>query len=70
MSINRKSIRINPKMRGVFTKKAKKKGMSVQKFARHIIKKYKKKKKNKKTLKLFRQAVFAKTAKKWKKRRK
>lgn len=65
----RKSIRINPKMRGVFTKKAKKKGMSVQRYANYVIKKYKGKKKTKKQLKLLRQAVFAKTAKKWKKRR-
>lgn len=65
----RKPIRINPKMRGVFTKKAKKKGMSVQRYANYVIKKYKGKKKTKKQLKLLRQAVFAKTAKKWKKRR-
>ena len=55
-------------MRGVFTQKARKKGMSVQKYARYVIKKYKGKTKNKKQLKLLRQAVFAKTAKKWKKR--
>ena len=36
----RKPIRINPKMRGVFTKKAKRKGMSVQKYAKYIVKKY------------------------------
>ena len=66
----RKPIRINPKMRGVFTKKAKKKGMSVQRYANYVIKKYKGKKKTKKQLKLLRQAVFAKTAKKWKKRKK
>lgn len=65
----RKPIRINPKMRGVFTKKAKRKGMSVQKYAKHIIKKYKGKKKTKRQLKLFRQALFAKTAKKWKKKK-
>ena len=65
----RKSIRINPKMRGVFTKKSKRKGMSVQKYAKYIVKKYKGKKKTKRQLKLFRQALFAKTAKKWKKRR-
>tara|TARA_Y100000590_G_scaffold197122_1_gene223877 strand:+ start:178 stop:408 length:231 start_codon:yes stop_codon:yes gene_type:complete len=63
----RRSIRINPKMRGVFTRKAKKNHMSVQKYARYIIKKYKGKTKNKRELKLLRQAVFAKTAKKWKK---
>ena len=53
-------------MRGVFTRKAKKKKMSVQKYARYVIKKYKGKTKNKRELKLLRQAVFAKTAKKWK----
>tara|TARA_B100001559_G_scaffold312713_1_gene310789 strand:- start:1 stop:780 length:780 start_codon:yes stop_codon:yes gene_type:complete len=63
-------IKINPKMRGVFTKKAKRKKMSVQKYANYVIKKYKGKKKTKKQLKLLRQAVFAKTAKKWKKRKK
>ena len=65
----KKSIRINPKMRGVFTKKAKRKGMSVQKYAKYIVKKYKGKKKTKRQLKLFRQALFAKTAKKWKKKK-
>ena len=65
----RKPIRINPKMRGVFTKKAKKKGMSVQKYAKYIVKKYKGKKKTKRQLKLFRQALFAKTARKWKKKK-
>ncbi len=55
-------------MKGVFTRKAKRKGMSVQKYARYVIKKYKGKTKNKRQLKLLRQAVFAKTAKKWKKR--
>ena len=64
----RKPIKINRKMKGVFTRKAKRKGMSVQKYARYVIKKYKGKTKNKKQLKLLRQAVFAKTAKKWKKR--
>ena len=66
----RKPIRINPNMHGVFTKKAKRKRMSVQKYANYIVKKYKGKKKTKKQLKLFRQALFAKTAKKWKKKRK
>jgi len=68
--MKRKPIRINPKMRGVFTRKAKKKNMTVQQYAKYIIKKYKSKTKNKKQLKLLRQAVFAKTAKKWKKRTK
>ena len=68
-TVRRRPIRINPKMRGVFTKKAKKKGMSVQRYANYVIKKYKGKKKTKKQLKLLRQAVFAKTAKKWKKRK-
>ena len=66
----RKSIKINPKMKGVFTRKAKKNKMSVQKYARYIIKKYKGKTKNKRELKILRQAVFAKTAKKWKKKTK
>jgi hypothetical protein len=69
-TVRRRPIRINPKMRGVFTKKAKQKNMSVQKYAKYIIKKYKGKTKNKKQLKLLRQAVFAKTSKKWKKRKK
>ncbi len=64
----RKPIKINPKMKGAFTRKAKKKRMSVQKYARYVIKKLKGKTKNKRQLKLLRQAVFAKTAKKWKKR--
>ena len=68
--MKRKPIRINPKMRGVFTRKAKLHGLSVQKYAKYVIKKYKGKTKNKKQLKLLRQAVFAKTAKKWKKRTK
>ena len=69
MTIRRKgwSLKIRPKMRGAFTRKAKKAKMSVQKYARHIIKKYKGKTKNKREVKLLRQAVFAKTAKKWKK---
>ena len=66
--MKRKPIRINPKMRGVFTRKAKKKNMNVQQYAKYVIKKYKGKTKNKKQLKLLRQAVFAKTAKKWKKK--
>jgi hypothetical protein len=66
----RRPIKINKKMKGVFTRKAKKHRMSVQKYARYVIKKFKGKTKNKKQLKLLRQAVFAKTAKKWKKRNK
>lgn len=66
----RRPIKINKKMKGVFTRKAKKHRMSVQKYARYVIKKFKGKTKNKKQLKLLRQAVFAKTAKKWKKRKK
>ena len=69
MGGGRKPIRINSKMKGVFTRKAKKHKMSVQKYARYIIKKYKGKTKNKNQLKLLKQAVFAKTAKKWKKRK-
>jgi len=66
--MSKNPIKINRKMKGVFTRKAKKKRMSVQKYARYVIKKYKGKTKNKRQLKLLRQAVFAKTAKKWKKR--
>jgi len=66
----KKRIKINPKMRGVFTSKAKRNKMSVQKYATYIIKKYKGKTRNKRQLKLLRQAVFAKTVKKWKKRTK
>jgi len=65
----KKRININPKMRGVFTRKAKRNKMSVQKYATYIIKKYKGKTRNKRQLKLLRQAVFAKTAKKWKKKK-
>ena len=65
--MKKKSIKINPKMKGVFTRKARKNKMSVQKYARYIIKKYKGKTKSKRQLKLLRQAVFAKTVKKWKK---
>lgn len=65
----RRPIKINKKMKGVFTRKAKKHKMSVQKYARYVIKKFKGKTKNKRQLKLLRQAVFAKTAKKWKKRK-
>ena len=68
MPRRRGGIHINPKNRGVFTRKAKKHRMSVQKYARYVIKKLKGKTKNKSELKLLRQAVFAKTAKKWKKR--
>ena len=63
-------IFIHPKMRGVFTRKAKRSKQTVQKFATYVIKRYKGKTKNAKQLKLLRQAVFAKTAKKWKKRKK
>ena len=66
--MSKNPIKINRKMKGVFTRKAKKKRMSVQKYARYVIKKLKGKTKNKSQLKLLRQAVFAKTAKKWKKR--
>jgi len=61
------AIKISPKMEGAFTKKAKSKGMTAQKYAKYVIKKYKGNTKNKKELKLLRQAVFTKTAKKWKK---
>ena len=64
----KRKIKINPKMRGIFTKKAKKNKMNVQKYANYIIRKYRGKTKTKKQLKLLRQAVFAKTSKKWKKK--
>lgn len=66
MRKKRKGLRpivINPKMKGNFTKKAKKANMSVQKYAQYIIKKYKGKPKTKKQLKLLREAVFARNAK-------
>ena len=65
-------IRINPKMRGVFTAKAKRAGKSVQGYASQVIKKYKGKTKNKTQLKLLRQATFARNPKRWatKRRRK
>ena len=50
-----------------YLQKSEKHKMSVQKYANYVIKKYKGKKKTKKQLKLLRQAVFAKTSKKWKK---
>ena len=56
-------IKINPKMKGNFTKKAKKANMDVQQYARYVIKKYKGKTKTKKQLKLLREAVFARNAK-------
>lgn len=56
-------IKINPKMKGNFTKKAKKANMSVQQYARYVIKKYKGKTKTKKQVKLLREAVFARNAK-------
>jgi len=68
MPRRRGGIHINPKMRGVFTRKAKKHHMSVQNYAKKVIKKYKGKTKNARELKLLRQAVFARTAKKWRKR--
>lgn len=64
------ALKLNPKMKGVFTKKAKKANMSVQKYAQQVIKKYKGKTKNKRELKLLKQAVFAKTVKSWKKTKK
>ena len=68
--IKSRKIKINPKMRGVFTRKAKRAKMTVKQYANHIIKKYKGKKKTKSQLKLFRQANFAKVAAKWKKSKK
>ena len=63
-------MRINPKMRGVFTAKAKRAGKSVQGYATQVIKRLKGKTKNKRQLKLLRQATFAKNAKKWARKRK
>jgi len=45
--IKSRKIKINPKMRGVFTRKAKRAKMTVKQYANHIIKKYKDKKKTK-----------------------
>ena len=65
----RRKIKINPKMKGAFTRKAKRAKMTVKKYANHIIKKYKGKTKNKAQLKLLRQANFVKVSSKWAKRR-
>ena len=66
----RGGIRINPKNKGVFTRKARKAGKTVQQYATYVIRKYKGKTKTKAQLKLLRQAVFAKNAKKWGRRKK
>jgi len=58
---------IKKRMRGVFTKKAKAKGKSVQAYAREVIRKYKG---TGRQTKLLRQAVFARNAGRWAKRRK
>ena len=58
---------IRKKMRGAFTKKAKAKGKSVQAYAREVIRKYKG---TGRQTKLLRQAVFARNAGRWAKRRK
>jgi hypothetical protein len=49
---------------GTFTKKAERKGKSVQQYATEVIKKLKGNTKNKSEVKLLRQAVFAKNMKK------
>ena len=67
--VKRKKIFIRPKMRGVFTAKAKKAGKSVQGYASQVIKRLKGKAKSKAQTKLLRQAVFAKNAKGWARRR-
>ncbi len=55
---------------GLFTKKAHAKGKSVQAYAREVIRKYKGKTNgNKKSLRLLRQAVFARNAGKFRNRR-
>ncbi len=60
-------IRINPEMKGVFTRKARNHKMTVKQYADHVIRKYKGKTKNPRDVKLLRQAVFAKNARSWKK---
>lgn len=67
MKSAKSKIKINPKMKGCFTQKAKRNKMGVQQYANKIIKKYKGKTKSASQLKLLRQAVFAKTSKIWKK---
>ena len=47
---------------GAFTRQAKRAGMGVQEYARHVIKKYKGKTKNARELQLLRRAVFARNA--------
>ena len=65
----RRSISIPKKMRGVFTRKAKKAHKTVQQYAKQVIKQLKGKTHgNKAKTKLLRQAVFARNAKKWKRR--
>ena len=60
-------LKISQKRRGAFTRKAKKARKSVQGYANYVIKKLKGSKNlTKKNLRLLRQAVFAKNAKKWK----
>ena len=67
----RRGIKINPKMKGVFTRKAKARGMSVQRYATAVIKRLKGKTGGNKTkLKLLRQAVFARNAGRWARKRK
>ena len=58
---------IRKRMRGVFTKKAKARGKSVQSYAKEVIRKYKG---TGRQTKLLRQAVFARNAGRWAKRRK
>ena len=54
---------------GVFTAKARRAGMSVQAYARKVIRQYKGKTKTAAQLKTLRQAVFARSAGKFRKRR-
>lgn len=60
-------IRINPEMKGAFTRKARNHKMTVKQYADHVIKRYRGKTKNPRDVKLLRQAVFVKNARSWKK---
>ena len=60
-------LKISKKRKGAFTRKAQKARKTVQDYANYVIKKLKGTQKlTKKNLRLLRQAVFAKNAKKWK----
>jgi len=60
-------LKISKKRKGAFTRKARKARKTVQGYANYVIKKLKGTQKlTTKNLRLLRQAVFAKNAKKWK----